>query len=118
MHLPLRFLWRWIFGIVRIQFASAYDHALNCCGQSMNLRGSQSCQASSSLMEPILNCLFCSTDLGREYARKLEQLRREEELIQEEELEAEALEEVDAKLVDKVWLWTSFVCEASLIRRL
>ena len=39
--------------------------------------------------------LCCSTDLGKEYARKLEQLRREEELIQEEELEAEALAEIE-----------------------
>lgn len=44
----------------------------------------------------------CRTDLGREYARKLEQLRREEELIQEEELEAEALAEVEEDAVKKV----------------
>lgn len=47
------------------------------------------------------NCV-CSTDLGKEYARKLEQLRREEELIQEEELEAEALADIDQPVTNKV----------------
>ena len=54
-----------------------------------------------------LTCLFvregsckafaCRTDLGTEYSRKLEQLRREEELIHEEELEAEGLEDTGIK---------------------
>ena len=43
----------------------------------------------------------CSTDLGKEYARKFEKLSSEEELIQEEELEAEALAEIDPQ-VNKV----------------
>ena len=44
----------------------------------------------------------CSTDLGQEYARKLEQLRREEELIQEEELEAEAFADPPEPVAHKV----------------
>ena len=44
----------------------------------------------------------CSTDLGQEYARKLEQLRREEELIHEEELEAEAFADPKEPVAHKV----------------
>lgn len=50
------------------------------------------------------NAVICRTDLGREYSRKLEQLRREEELIQEEELEAEALQKVDVNIAEEVIL--------------
>lgn len=46
--------------------------------------------------------MWCRTDLGSEYQRKLEQLKREEELIQEEELEAEAIAESSEPVAHKV----------------
>lgn len=65
-------------------------------------------------------CGVCRTDLGQEYARKLEQLRREEELIQEEALEAEAYGESVQPSMHEVWpllLRTRKTCQLFLTKR-